>query len=540
MLTKMEKWSERYTWVASCSMTALFFLFTLVMITPLLNSGDDTYLMYTLGGGYGEKPTELLNYNHIWHPAIGWICKSLFSAMPGINWYTVLLLLFHYAGCCCILYVLVKRGRPIVSVVLFSLLFLFIETRQLLSLNFTGSAFTAAAGGMCLVLHQLQQNEKKYGNIILGLILLVLAGLLRLQITWLVIALFGAVAIVLLHRRQFIFWCLLCIFCAGILWGLNKQQEQYYKNNIPGWEQQEKFRQALFYSYNRQLTNTIVPGTFADSTEQELFFSAFLYDSIRFTTAHVLEISHKITRNRSIANKEDRAGLYWFFVEMRVYIILFAALVFLFLLQGKRKEILRWLLSVLALAAVHSYLFVFLKITMPIHLGLLLFLYLALALHVGKNDQLLISKKPVSFLSLLLLVAASAWMSIRLYKENNGNKERYNKFICAMEELRRAPDKLFVATDDAFPISYFYIWFTPAQYPAANLLYKDRLITHTYLQTLSRFSIHSLTGALIKDPRVYLLGRKLPALEATPDSVKLYGPLPGYPCLELWQMKTIQ
>jgi hypothetical protein len=535
----MEKWAERYTWATSCSITALCFLFTLAIITPLLNSGDDAYLMYTLGGGYGEKPTELLNYNHIWHPAIGWICKSLFSTLPGINWYTVLLLLFHYAGCCCILYILVKRGRPVVSVVLFSFLFLFIETRQLLSLNFTGSAFTAAAGGICLLLHQLQQREKGYGNIILSMVLLVMADLLRLQIAWLVILLSGAVAIVLLHRRQFIYWCLLSIFCAGVLWALNKQQEQYYKNNIPGWEQQEKFRQALFYSYNRQLVNTIKPGVFADSTEQEFFFSAFLYDSTRFTTAHVQEISHKITRNRSIANNEDRAGLYWFFVEMRAYILLFAAVILLFLLQGKRKEILRWLLSVLAFAAVHSYLFVFLKITMPIHLGLLLCLYLALILHVNKNDRLLISKKTVSFFPIVLLIVASAWMSIRLYKENSGNKLRYKKFICAMEELGRAPDKLFVATDDAFPISYFPIWVTPAQYPATNLLYKDRLITHTYLQTLRRYSIHSLNGALIKDPRVYLLGRKLPVLETSPDSAKLYGPLPGYQCLELWQLKPV-
>lgn len=528
---------NRNTWISSGVIVAFLFLLLLLISTPLLNSGDDTYLMYTMGGGYGEKPTHLLHYNHIWHPVLGWLGKSLFTYLPGINWYTVILLLFHYAGSCSILYVLQKRCSTSLAIGFFILLFVFTETRELLSLNFTGAAFVAATGSMCLLIQQLQQKDKEYGNIIFSIVLIVVSGLLRLQVAWLVMLLFGAVAIVLLPRKQFLYWGIICCLITGVLWGLNKQHEKYYTKNIPGWQQEEDFRQALFYSYNRQLKDSIPAGVFANNAEQELFFAGFLYDTATFSKGHVRQISHAISRTRSVFNKKDRSGLFWFFVEMRVYLLLLAGIIWLLFLQGKSKQIRYWLLSVLAFAAIHSYFFIYLKITMPLHLGLLLYLLLALMLQFSKGDRLLTSGKNISLIALLIIAAASVWMGIRVYKENSVNKVRYSQFLCAIKELNRDPHQLMVATDDALPISYFYIWNTPAEYPAGNLLYKDRLITRTYLQTLKRFSITSLHTALRDSQAVYLLGKKLAALENVNDSTRLTDKLPGYQCLELRQLR---
>lgn len=515
--------------------TAIFILFNGIA-TPLLNSGDDTYMLYTLGGGYGEPPSNQLHYNHVWHPWLGAMVSKLFQLVPGINWYTIILLLFHLAGCSAFLYVLLKKAKPLTAIFFFLLLFVFIEARQLLSLSFTGTAFVLATGAMSLLVYQLQQSLRLGSAVIFALILLLLAGMLRLQIVWLVIALFASVAITVFNRQQIIRWGLLVAVLAVSLWGLNKLHEQYYTRHIDGWKEQEQFRQALFYGYNRQLVNNAGNGIFTDSTEAQLFFAGFLYDSVRFNTERINKISRGITRNRSFTSKEDLKGLYWFFIELRVYLALFAVLFFVLFYHRQCRVIQKWLLSFLAFLLIHTYLFIYLKVTLPIHYGLLSFLLIAMVLQFKKEEYFFASTQKLKIPLFILFLLLFGWMGKRLMTENEDNKNKYQRFLCATNELNMNPDRLFIATDDAFPLNYFYIWNTPKQYPAANLLYKDRLITHTYLQTLKRFGITNLQEALLNNKNVFLVGTALPALEKNAEPAQLSPPFPVFKCMEVRQL----
>jgi hypothetical protein len=508
----------------------LFLLFTTIA-TPLLNSGDDTFFMYTLGGGYGEAPSNLTQYNYGWNFILGAMVQRLFTLAPGINWYTIVLLFFHMAGCTAFLYVLFKRTKFLPALLLFFISFFFIETRQLLTLTYSGASFIAGAGAVFLCIHQLQQRKVFNISMVFALLLLVLAGMLRVQIIWLVIALFGTVAITLLAKQQLLRWVFAMLMAAGVLWGLNKLHEQYFINNVAGWQQQEKLRQALFYSYNRQLVSEIPEATFKDSTEQALFFAGFLYDSVNFNTERIIAIGKQITRNRGLASKQDRVSLYWFFIEMRVYILLFVLMTGYLLIHRKYGWVRRWLLSLLAYLAVHLYLFLFLKMTMPIHFGLLFFLWMSMTIHFTKQEHLIIQNKKLS-VPLTIVLLLLGWVGVRFIKENNLNRERHQRFLCVMSELNSHPDKLFVATDDTFPVNYFYIWNTPGQYPAANILYKDRLITHTYLQTLKKYGITNLDEAMLHNEKVLLVGSILPALENVKQA-KLSDPLPPFRCLQV-------
>ena len=528
---KVQRIIKKYTGLVAIAITFFLFLILNLIATPLINSGDDTFFMYTLGGGYGEAPTNLLHYNYGWHFFLGSAVKFLFTAFPGTNWYSVTLLFFHITGCSCVLYVLLKRLKAGTALLLFSLLFFFIEIRLLLSLTFTGASFVAAAGSACLLIYQLKQNRKWALSTFFALFFLVLAGMLRLQIVWLVVFLFSAVAVTMLTRKQLFGW----LACVGIvivlLFGFNKIHEGYYKKNIAGWEQQEKFRQALFYAYNRQLSPSSV---FQDSVEEQLFYAGFLYDSVKFNTVRITEITRQITRKRSLLRKEDRQGLYWFFVEMRIYIVLVGVIIFLLLTQKRYQPIRKWLFALLAFFVIHAYLFVFLKITMPIHLGLLFFLVVSLCMHLEKRDSIFTeASKNILIPAAIFLVSLYCWMGIRVWKENEENKKKYQQFLCMVGELNKHRDSLFVATDDAFLLHYFYIWNTPKQFPARNLLYKDRLITHTYLQTLSRFGITNLDSALLYNKNVFLVGGVLPALEKKEKAVKLSAPDPQYNCLQV-------
>lgn len=531
----MTIWAQKRGWLFSAVTTGFFFLALNLLAVPLLNSGDDAYCMYTLAGGYGEAPTHLVQYKDIWHPVLGWLVSSLFRVAPGINWYTILLLLLHFAGCTFILYTLTRRLPLVPAIFFFKAFFIFIEARQLLSLTFTGAAITASTGGLCLLLNQFVQQKMKNTNSLLAFLLLILAGMLRQQVAWLQIALFGSIAIVLLPRSQWWRYALVMLMSVILLWGLFKLQVMENNRKIPGWAQQEEYRQALFHAYNRQLVNVPPAGTFADSTEQQLFYAGFLYDSCRFSTEHLKEIGKKITRNRSLLNPQDRYGLYWFFVEMRVYLLLFAITIILLVAARQYSALRKWLLPLSAYMAVHTALFLWMKITMPLHLGLLGFLWLGLAILVQTGTLPLNRNR--QWLGFGLFVLVFVWMLVRLYKENEENKERRDTFLCAMAQLNKHADKLFVATDDAFPIHYFYIWDKPGDYPAINLVYKDRMITFTCQKTLQRYGTTDINTALGANTNIFLVGKPLPALETIASPAKLSAPLPGFGCLEVRQLK---
>src|SRR6188474_3356665 len=135
----------KHKWIFSFCIVLLSFSAVCIFLFPILNSGDDVFLMYTLAGGYGEAPTNLLHYNHVWQPAVGWVLKSLFEISPGFNWYTVFLLCVQMMGCIAMLYVLLNRFKVYTALLIYLVFFFFIEARILLSLNFSSSAWVLAA-----------------------------------------------------------------------------------------------------------------------------------------------------------------------------------------------------------------------------------------------------------------------------------------------------------------------------------------------------------------------------------------------------------
>lgn len=514
----------------------LLFLFTSIT-TPLLNSGDDAFMMYTLAGGFGEAPTNLLHYNHLWHPWLGSLVSNLFSVMPGVNWYSIALLVYHWLGLTAVFYVMLRTVKLSSAILLFLTLFTFIEARLLLSLNLTGAALVAGVGAVFLVTHLVKQQRITNWLTVFAVLLLLLAGLLRLHVIVLVILLFLPLLFFGFSKKQVVRVATIIFLSGAILFGLNKLQEQYYIKHIPGWKKQDEFRQGLFYAYNRPIKENIPGSVFKDSTEQELFFSAFLYDSVKFTPERVMEISKNITRERWLDEKEDRLGLYWFFFELRIYLLLFIVFAGLLVINKQLKQLRYWVLPVLAVLFIYACLFVFLKMTATIHLGLLFILWIQFSATIQGDTTFFPGKKNSAFLISGILLLLLAWMFVRLYKENIANKSRQQRFRCVMNEMNQQKDKLFIATDDSFPLGYFYIWDVPEQYPVTNLLYKDRLLTHTYLQTLNRYGIKDLDKALAEDKRILLLGGKLPSLEKVIIGSKLSERNPAFKCIEVRRLE---
>lgn len=71
------------------SLGVLFFGVSLCFFLPVLNSDDDVFLMYQLSGGFGEPPGNLLHFDHVIHPWLGFLLSRLFVLDPQVNWYSL-------------------------------------------------------------------------------------------------------------------------------------------------------------------------------------------------------------------------------------------------------------------------------------------------------------------------------------------------------------------------------------------------------------------------------------------------------------------
>ncbi len=490
------------------------FVLVNLLFLPLLNSGDEFFLMYTLSGGYGDEPTNLLHMDHIWNPALGWLVAGLYKRFPGVNWYTLLLEVLQWLACSAILYVFLKKFRPGVAILFFLIIFCFVEIRALLSVNFSFTSWILASSAWFLWLYTIQKNaaEKKI-NLIIVIIALLLSGLLRLHVLFAVSFLFIAV-FWLAQGVKWRQWLPLMLGICGVILLCNLGQKQYYRDHIPGWNQQEKLRQALYYPSNRPLSyEKPWQEIFKDSTEKAFYAHLFFYDTSVIPLDRMNAIGRSLARVRDFSKKDDWQSLHWLFIGWRIYLLLFAICFFLLWQRGLLLPALkRWWLPATVLLGVYLFLFVFMKLTEAIHMGSLLIWMITLA---GVLPIMTVKKPANKMVSLswLLLLLPLGWISIRIYERDRDNRREYAKCRAFISTMKNQEDKLFIATDDQLPLGSFYLWDLPAKNKITNLIYKDRLITNSYSGTLQRYGIKYLMSAIYKDQRIQLLGGPFPELQ---------------------------
>ena len=86
---------------------ALFLLFFL-FFTPAYETTDDSFMMTIASGEYTGSPSEYLVFINT---LFGFLLKFLYSAMPHLNWYPLLMYLLHFWAMVSILYVILSQRR---------------------------------------------------------------------------------------------------------------------------------------------------------------------------------------------------------------------------------------------------------------------------------------------------------------------------------------------------------------------------------------------------------------------------------------------
>lgn len=497
----------------SILITAVLFATFLTLCAPIIDSDDNFYALYTLAGGYGQAPTHILHYLHIWNPFLFWPIAKLFNLMPGFNWYSGFLLTLQFIGCTHLLHLFLRLFPRWMALTLFLIFFLFFESSYLLSLNHTTTSFLLAISGCSSLLYHFHSGTKSatadFSKLIFPLCLLLVSGLLRLHTLGLYIVLTLGMGLIFLpfrhYKRMF-----LSLFLIGlVLLTFMAVHKFYYITRLPHFEREEQLRQSLFYLANHS-TSPHRGDTGISRIKSSFIQSWFLYDTAFVTQKDIDHFSKKATHNQLRNTGTKRSILYWSFINSRVYLFLLALILFAFTVYRQYKVLIQWLLMSLPGVFVYGYLVLFMKVTESIFIAFLSSIFFSAAFCFNRFKL-----ERVSFTPLLhiLLILNTGWMLVRIYKSNDANLNEIKETRALLKEISTHPQFLFVNTDMDFRDLGFYIWDTPQQYPLTNLLNKELLVTNSYYPTFERFGIRDLMQELPYRSDILLFNRVDPLLK---------------------------
>jgi len=146
---------------------------------PVRFETNDDAMMLLIGSGVysGTPDAHLVFINYIY----GLLVSFLYTFIPGVEWYTILFLSIHVIAISIIIWRIVNTETPIIRKVIYVLLFYAIEIWFIKYIQFTTTAGICALSGILLFL-----QDKKYQKT-LGIILFVLASLIRFESAFLIL-----------------------------------------------------------------------------------------------------------------------------------------------------------------------------------------------------------------------------------------------------------------------------------------------------------------------------------------------------------------
>ena len=466
------------------SFVACLFLFLLYFSfgSPIYNSGDDVYLLYLLDGGFGSGPTNLLHYDSVMHPWLGWVIKTLFIAVPGINWYSVLLYLFHFISCCILLRILLAANRLYMATGIFCILFFVFEAPILLHPTFTNTALITGMTGIILLLRETAVNRVNWKAVSISILLIVISASFRVHLLIPLAAISLPLIAFRLLQKQFVLLYFICLTALAVFL-LEYYQQQYYESKIPGWETEELYRASAFSYYNNPKTTDSMKLV----TEISFLNQGLFWDKQFLSAAKIQQVKKEIKSPPFMAAKGSKMILYWLFMNSRIFWLSLLIVCIAFIPWFSRPGRIRDVLSLVIMLFVLIWLQLFQKLPFYLIPALILF-YILLTTCIPETNHSGIYKVN-KWVGILVFTGLVCWGGVRIEKASRLNREKNALFTCSWKELNMHPDKLFVVTNDQFPMDYFAVWDLPAAFPIRNLLYKDQLLNNTYGPVFKRFSI---------------------------------------------------
>ncbi|RYY88694.1 MAG: hypothetical protein EOO15_08315 [Chitinophagaceae bacterium] len=456
----------------------LLFGAALLLLHPVYGTVEDVFVLYQLSGGFGNPPTELLHYNHILNPLLGFLLKTLFKAAPSVNWYTLALLSAHFMAGSVMLACLLRRYTVAWALLFYGCFFFVFEYRLLDAINFSNTSLLLALGGLVLFFSEGQKETPRKGKFVFALCLLISASLFRIH-SWLpllpVLVPFALLLPTWARRMQVMVWIGAALLGTLLL---HRFQERHYTRNLPAWRAEETYRHQVYAFYNHH--NVRYP-----SAGQPLHLEGSM-------------LRHGLMVDRSLLSEPVMQSLFasassapganawpvnrWFLINNKLYLLVFALL---FLVPARMKEKILWSAAILVGAAIWLALILYFA-KMPDYLlhGLIAAVMMT-SLATRSRAALPIWLPPV----FLLFAAWGLWLQLKL---DSSQRTRSARFEEDYRAISAAPHTLFFLSTEHFPLQDMPVWTVPVQYPLLNFLSGEHALQGLDASVLRRFGIRSV------------------------------------------------
>jgi len=221
-------------------LNALLFALFFAVATPGYETNDDMCMQLIASGFYTGQPSEHLVFTNV---LIGWALRCVYSLWNGNNWYFAYLVAVHYAALTVLAFVVLSRRRSWFFVLLYAGFFLLAETRILLNLQFTTTAFLAGTAGLMLLVDGLELGRPlRWPRIVAGGAFITLMGMIREEVA----PLLAIIAFpFLVERFGFGGWRRLpaAVLVCGVMFLAMHGINRWYYERDPAWSE--------FSEYNR-------------------------------------------------------------------------------------------------------------------------------------------------------------------------------------------------------------------------------------------------------------------------------------------------
>ncbi len=515
---------KQYHKIFSAALINLFiFSVILFFLHPVYNTEEDVYVLYHLSGAFGEPPTELLHYNNGLHPLLGMIVKNLFLLTGLVNWYSVLLLLAHYAACTIILLLIWREKPTILFFMACMVLFVVFEGWFLMELNFTNTSVVLGCTALLMIFTAHRQGKPIKWQLAAAVAVLLTASFFRIHV---LLPVAGVALPFLLFsppaKAALINFATL-VAAAGIIFLFNQAQQSYYKAYIPGWQQEETYRQEIYSFYNNNHLKEPAEGQ-QWATEYRLLRDGLPVDTGYLSGDKLRNMFADLNQPQKAAGDTAKNQKNWAWTNNRVFFLAMVSLLPLFPFKKRNILVATGALGCMVLGLL--YLHVNLKLPGYIFISCLFMLGLLMVVSPGKTPA---KRKSAQTMIVGAMLLSVAWGCVRLYKINQINTAGNQRFKSAYAEIAANPSKLFVIAGDGFPLQKFYIFDNPGKWMLTNYMGSEHFLQNRHQAVLKRFGIANFDSVPHSD-RILFWGKEaldLRAyfLQATGKSVSVSGPL---------------
>jgi len=220
--------------------TLLFFLVLLLGSHPGYEADDDISMLLLASGYLGGKAVPFLVFSNIlW----GFLLNLLYALPTRWNWEVLLFLLLNFISVYGLIHIVLARS-PRVQVRAFAILIILLtDVFFLENINFTGMAAFNTLAGFCLLLGSLpSRSPSRFGQLTLGITLIVIGSLIRIEAALLVFLLL-LVPLSLKIRAFKIPGLVAALTVAGMLVAGCVLFDHVYVQSSPAW--------SSYYQYNQ-------------------------------------------------------------------------------------------------------------------------------------------------------------------------------------------------------------------------------------------------------------------------------------------------